>query len=412
MFMTAIISGEPRAASIFALPIPLRHESSTRVSAARKRKRAGQHDTERGGTTLNDGSTEEDNMPDMSATEYSAVVTPAERSQRRLAGQSIDQEPPSLPFPHKARNEDEDQVSTHRQDAAGRLPQANDPSSGTLSLRLQHMAAMTAILHRSVMEGNYTRASKALGMLLRSDLKRQSVDIRSQGRWGVGAEILMWRNAASTSRLPLQGISGTDQHSRPSALTTGSSVLSTRHGWEDVKRYYDALIVQYPFHKLHPDAINALDFNIAMLGLWVYIIHEESLQQQRSSGPDEEMLSYDEDSYIDSTEYKAKTTELEQAKEVSATMDTLMATLPYSDDLELIRLRAMVALWTADLEDFCSFFEKFKTGSPYKDTDDTGITDNEASSYDEKDVDLTSKASRGLADRFFARLAADDSPTE
>ena len=35
-------------------------------------------------------------------------------------------------------------------------------------------------------------------------------------------------------------------------------------------------------------------------------------------------------------------------------MDACMSSIPFSDDLELIRLRGMVALWMADLAESCS----------------------------------------------------------
>jgi len=48
-------------------------------------------------------------------------------------------------------------------------------------------------------------------------------------------------------------------------------------------------------------------------------------------------------------ELQAKRYELAEGERIAQDMDTLMSTIPFIDHLELIRLRAHLALWTADL---------------------------------------------------------------
>ncbi|KAL0632357.1 hypothetical protein Q9L58_008751 [Maublancomyces gigas] len=56
-----------------------------------------------------------------------------------------------------------------------------------LFLRTKHLSAMTALLHRSLLERDYPRASRAFGLLLRC----RAVDIRTM--WSIGLEILLHR---------------------------------------------------------------------------------------------------------------------------------------------------------------------------------------------------------------------------
>lgn len=313
--------------SLFSLPLPTYQQplnkSSSQIlrSKKRKRKRVANQDDEPQDAADNDLQDLPDLQPPASSQslEYSAVLTPEQRTQYRTAGQPFDQEPPPFPFPH-ARPKSDKQEASWTDDTAKRPIRAP-------TLHLQHLSAITAILHRCLAEKDYTRASRAFALILRDSIGGHAIDIRNEGRWGIGAEILL--KAGSQHDRPLGKEAPDDESSR-------QAPLFTREGFGRARRYYERLIIQYPFSKPHAASVNALDFYQALFGLWIYIVHEEGKTE------------------IDSDPVSRQLRELKQAREMAGRMDACMSSIPFSDDLELIRLRGMVALWMADLAESCS----------------------------------------------------------
>ncbi|KAK7900539.1 hypothetical protein LTR67_002821 [Exophiala xenobiotica] len=268
--------------------------------------------------------------------EYTAVVSPMERHQRRVAGQPLDQPPPSLPFPHAQTSSagKEQDHARHRLSTAPRAQYHEAPRS----LHLQHLAALTAIVHRSLLEENFPCASRALGLLFRDASIRRSVAVRSQGYMGVGAEVLLRQGNIT----------------RSASRSTSASVPFAREGFENAKRFYERLIVKHPYHKSWPGSVNAVDFYLALFNIWIYVVHAEHNAEvpvpSRTESPpgSSHLLSPLERADVSSEQ---KVRELEEAEEIAARMDTCMAILPYKDEPELIRLRAMVAQWIADLHE-------------------------------------------------------------
>ena len=243
--------------------------------------------------------------------EYSAVVTPEERIQRRLAGQPLEELPPPFPFPHASvpSASSTRPISRHK----------SEPK--TVSLRSQHLCAMTTLLHRCLQAKDYKRASRALGLILQTETHGKFIDLRHAGLWGIGTEILL--NIPDTRQ--------------------GSSI--SRQGFEQAKVLYDRIALQHPWHRTWPDVTNAQDFKPAMFGLWIYVTCLESKRLQ--GGSDEVGPENNRDSFVG--ELQAKRYELAEAERIGQEIDTLMSTIPFVDDLELLRLRAHVGLWTADL---------------------------------------------------------------
>lgn len=269
--------------------------------------------------------------------EYTAVVSPLERLQRRVAGQPLDQSPPPFPFPHAGRaatagGTDDEQLNTG---SLSSMRSNNVP----LTLHLQHLAALTAIVHRSLLTEDFTRAARALGLMFREDSVNRHVAVRSQGYMGIAAEVLLRQGCSR------QG---------SAAEVSPAGLLFTREGFENAKRFYERLIIRHPYHKSWPGSVNAVDFYLAMFNLWIYVTHAENsgsaadvhecdgITHSPSSSPRSDSPHFGS---------RAKVREIEQANEIASRMDTCMATLPYMDEPELIRLRAMVALWIADLHD-------------------------------------------------------------
>ena len=348
------------AASNFSLPLPTWAQPvSTRSEHYdRKRKKSDDWTDETEGDTTDAASVTDSAAPDLPL-----ILTPNESHQYRIAGLSSNQELPSGNFPH-APGYDKDYIFTRRNlpgQLLGSLPYLDiplyPPQSAALqgNIRLQHLSALTAILHRSLLQGDYTRAGRAWGLLLRDGIRGMPLDIRAQGRWGIGAEILLRRG---------QSVSLENADDRPpNALGDHDSTLPfTKKGFAEAKEYYERLILNHPFSKPHPNSISALHFYPAMFGLWIYVTQEESKKTRKNVLERDlsvEEPSDEEDSETDMERREAakrytitaavRAKELEQAQQIATRMDTLLGSPPYADSPQLLELRGMVSLWIGDL---------------------------------------------------------------
>jgi hypothetical protein len=70
-------------------------------------------------------------------------------------------------------------------------PVFSSSKDGKVGSQQQHLGVMNAIVHRFLAQGDYARASRAWGLLIRA--MPDGTDVRAFGRWGIGAEILMRR---------------------------------------------------------------------------------------------------------------------------------------------------------------------------------------------------------------------------
>jgi hypothetical protein len=281
--------------SLFALPFAAAQQTvHNATGGSKKRKR---HDE--ASTGKNAGvSFERYDLPDDE--EYSAVVSPDERRQRRRAGYSLKASLPSEPFPHK------DTTLPKR----SREAEHSNKSSDNHSLRAQHIANVTAVLHKSMRKQDWGRARRALGLLMRTSIAGQPLDLRNSDYWGLGAEILF------------------RQQPDP-----GSS-WSTR-GSDEAKEYYEKLIVRYPYHRASPNNVNAVDFYLALFSLWIYVA-----QAERDSGS----LNGSNSSH------DAVDRELEEAGAILARINKCMGTSPYAENEDFRQLRKHVMAWRKDLE--------------------------------------------------------------
>ena len=221
----------------------------------------------------------------------------------------------------------------------------------TTRLRHQHMGALIAIMHRLIMEGDFIRAGRAWGIILRAERGGHSFDLRTGGRWGIGADIHL-------------------QSSRPvgkSTSASGNQAAATQHvaqaigglfspdGFAQARDYYERLVLQYPHRKAFPNTIGSLQFYPAMFGLWIQSIHDQRLLaeqalatlQPRSSGEDTTL--YPLGSARGHGQQQIRTTTLAQADELAHRLDSVLSSPPYSDTKVFWNLKGMVALWIADL---------------------------------------------------------------
>lgn len=194
-----------------------------------------------------------------------------------------------------------------------------------------------------------------MGLMLRDQTVAGHAPIRNKGFMGIAAEILLRQDQ--------------DPHSRSSYPSRSRSESISPVGLENAKRFYESLIIRHPYHKSWPDSVNAIDFYLAMFNIWIYAVavsedNSDSTPSSPRSGPlDPQSL--------------AKVRELEQANQIATRMDECMISLPYMDEPELIRLRAMVDLWLADLYETCHAF-----AVPLEQVSDTNSQD----PYDQDDT--------------------------
>ena len=325
----------------------------------RKQNRSGDDDDE----DFHNDVDEEEEMSDSSALSEEVdgpdlVLSPDEAHQYRVAGLPFNREVPSGNFPHTPTSKRarkpirEGHILKH---LASISPPIYLPQSAAYegNVRIQHLSVLTTILHRCLLQSDYLRAGRALGLLLRDEFMGRAIDLRIEGRWGIGAEILVRRGCQVAN---LRGATTTNGHS-------AAGLCFTRQGFEDAKRYYERLILHHPFRKTAPDAVCALHFYPAMFGLWIYVVQTEASsaaidESRRKQDSDPEWTSEDETGsdfdgrHGDASRRhlaKIKTRELEQAEQIALSMDDILGSPPYSDSAELLELRGMVSLWIGDL---------------------------------------------------------------
>lgn len=390
------------SASYFSLPIaPWQQPPSARVAHYEPRKRRRDSDEWSKSHYEDDGETT-DAVSEVTPSGQDLVLSPNEAHQYRIAGLPFNQELPGGNFPHAAPKDSQHLKRGTEKEVMKELSSMSPPiylpqsSAQQGNPRLQHLAVLTAILHRCLLQGDYVRAGRAWGILLREQFAGRPIDVRTGGRWGIGAEILL-RRGRQLSDLASEN---EDQTSRP---------CFTREGFEDAKRYYERLVIQHPFRKAAPDAISSMHFYPAMFGLWIYVVQEESnlareSLQNYSDLPDR--LSDDEGSGLDfdargSPEQRQKTpiagvkeNELEQAQQIAARMDEILVSPPYSDSPDLLELRGMVSLWIADL---------FVSRLPHEGFDDYNSDDDDA---------MAKESSNSILARREQRLAMEKRETE
>ncbi|KAJ5373100.1 Transcription initiation factor Rrn11 [Penicillium concentricum] len=349
------------SSSVFSLPLPpWLHPPGTRISQydRRKRKRSvGWSESDVDGEETTDIASATESEPAGAP----LVLTPNESHQYRIAGFPSNQELPKGHFPH-AQDKDEqlrrETTSRHLKDLAALSPPVYPPQSAQQgNIRFQHLGALTAILHRCMLKGDYVRAGRAWGLILREDYRGFRMDVRNEARWGIGAEILLRRDEQENPVNP-----GTIKMPNPMERTR---VNFTTKGFAAAKEYYERLILNHPFMKSSPQSISSLHFYPAMFGLWVYMTQEESKTKRKDIAlrqeeePDE--FSEDEVSEFEfghrrKSQNKAdaaitaiRALELEQAQQIASRMDQLLGSPPYSDSPELLELRGMISLWIGNL---------------------------------------------------------------
>nr|KMM68598.1 hypothetical protein CPAG_04924 [Coccidioides posadasii RMSCC 3488] len=228
----------------------------------------------------------------------SVILTPDEAHQYRIAGQPPDMELPGGNFPHSGLSSASGVKPATRRRIESDLAQLNPPvflpGSARNSLRLKHLGVITTILHRCLLEGDYVRAGRAWGLILRDEWGGHAVDVRTEGRWGIGAEILLWRDGQMAAA-GAEGGGGKGGY---------KTEWFSRRGFERAKQYYERLILHYPYRKHAPNALGpwistrlCLDFGyrsfrrrVELRGRLLHMMYNMSMtsdpgREDRTKGP-------------------------------------------------------------------------------------------------------------------------------
>ncbi|KAF2092180.1 hypothetical protein K490DRAFT_10441, partial [Saccharata proteae CBS 121410] len=304
-----------------------------------------------------DSPSEEDRASSPSRGAVLATLTAADAHQYRVAGHLVGDEIPSAPFPHRSISSS--RVPAHSSDiqkelaslqpalyapgisANGRLP--HTASQASTSLRQRHLGALTTTLHVCLLRGDYQRAGRAWGMILRTRNDGRPIDVRRGGRWGITAELLLHKQThLGSSHISRQSPAPSDQSSSSNIVEFGRTGgiddnKFTVEGFEAAREYYNRLILQHPYHKSHPNAINAVTFHPVMFSLWIFEVCENSKRARENTARR-------------AAGGKAiQEHELERAKEIAARLDEMLITPPFDREPNLLRIMGMVALWISDL---------------------------------------------------------------
>jgi hypothetical protein len=275
----------------------------------RKRRQADDEDDEE---ELDNGLSPEDEFAASSSTssdeEYSAVVSPQERAQRRLAHLSLKKPLPPPPFPHRG--------VADRQHTSTSLPIIAEHEGQ--SLRRQHISALTALLQKCCANRDWARARRAIGLLLRTALAGQPIDIRTGEYWGMAAEVLFRQS--------------------PDPGTTLS-----RAGFSEAQAYYEKLIVRHPHSVAAPESVNAVDFHLAMFSLWIFVAQSDRQAWTTGEGQGEGHNGA-------SPPHEMVRRELSDAVQIKARMDKCISTAPYADNKHFKELKASIDRWHEDVK--------------------------------------------------------------
>lgn len=248
----------------------------------------------------------------------------------------------------------------------------------------QHLGFLTNVVLRALEEGDMARAKRAFGLVRRSEVRGKPVDLRRNGLWSLGAEVLMREGEVprrGRRRVVLDGNDDDDAVSVAAAEAEAHMDLDVQQpvrrwgsaaNMPQLRTYLEGLVRQYPYNRLHPDSISDVDFYPVLFGCEFYNTwaeHRLALERlDRDSEawsddinmPDEEPYAEDFDAdqvlHLTGRDRRLRQSKAELGLQAMATMreivkrmDTLMENAPYKTSVEMLRLRGMVALYVGDL---------------------------------------------------------------
>jgi len=197
-----------------------------------------------------------------------------------------------------------------------------------VALKKTHLQILSTVLHTCLLDGDYARAARAWGLVLRTPLTAgRPIDVRNHSRWGIGAELLL--------------------QSHPGGFTP--------HGFQRARDYYERLIVQHPYRRIQPAATDERTFYPAMLALCILDVCQASqqaragVQGHASRSPSCESVQGSAAEEVEAREEALRADELARAMEIVDRLDRLVASPPFDKQVSLLLLRGHVSLWISDL---------------------------------------------------------------
>jgi hypothetical protein len=331
---------------------------------AKKRKRDDEDDDDKSDASSSAQSSDSDDAkPYFSASAPSIVK---KTDPYHVAGLSREHPLPRYPFPHApVKSSDAPQKSPHEELASLNpplyVPKPENEDHAT-SLKRKHLGNVTAILHRCMLNGDWERASRAWGLLARTEINGLGIDVRHHGRWGIGAEILIRREQAKipeVSATSARRNSDNDTslvHENDDTASTNSKFAD--EGFKLAREYYERLVLQYPHTPHTQHTVNAKVFYPALFNIWVYEVQArykhlraECSKARRSSTYS---MASDDDSELNGSQQALVGREL-LAREIADTtaiadrLDQLLLSPPYDISEPLLKIRGMIGLWLSDL---------------------------------------------------------------
>lgn len=180
---------------------------------------------------------------------------------------------------------------------------------------ITRVGALTTIIHALLGRDDVAGARRAFGLLVRARVYGGArLDLRRDRMWEVGTEILMRSG-------------------------DGKGELAT---------YYAALAREYPFHRTHPGSVSAVEFWPAMFGVEMEGVWEGMVRGLGELGEGEGGGEWEGDGRR-TREEGVRREALEKMRALAGRMDDVMDARPFSVDHEMLRLRAMMALFVSDL---------------------------------------------------------------
>ncbi|KAK3898265.1 RNA polymerase I-specific transcription initiation factor rrn11 [Staphylotrichum tortipilum] len=227
------------------------------------------------------------------------------------------------------------------------------------------LGLLTTLLRRALAQGDVATARRAFGLLARARVRGRKVDLRWEGFWEVGVEVLMREADASSAGGENGAMGWGEEYSEAGRLGM----------------FLRFLMQQYPYSRQHvaSSAGSAVGFRVALFagemeGVWEG--QRRGLERFRGEEEDEVMGGFDDEEVdgdhergraqleddedhlrgvsqherrLRRRENELRLEALRRMTDLAQRMDTAMETVPFSRDPELLRLRAMVALYVGDL---------------------------------------------------------------
>ena len=307
-------------------------------SKKRKRKRTRMNES--------DESFHDDLVPESSQITW-AELLPEDAIQRQVAGLSAGDKIPEDDFPHRSQDykpytgtiiepsQVQKELSNLKPPLIDHIQRAEQLQNSKSSLKQQHIKVMHTLVHKCLLERDFIRAERAFGLLLRTENLGKPPDLRTQNLWGIGAEILLNRNA---------------QANRPgdqAAKVQRSSF--DRKGFEDAKKYYENLIIQFPYRNQQSNTLSAVQIYPVLFGFWIASVDDKHHAAVRSiTGMSEiphENYSIEQQDELENI----RTSTLDSVREIGKRLDEVLQSIPYSDDPILWKLKGHMYLWINDL---------------------------------------------------------------